>query len=173
MDAFAVAIATGFAIKNVKVRHALKVGLFFGMFQAIMPVFGWYAGYAAKNILQSVDHWIAFAVLSIIGLKMIAETKEIEESEKEDNQLRFIALLILAIATSIDALAVGFSLSLLKIQIITPSLIIGIITFLFSYSGVYIGNKFGHFFENKIEIIGGIILLFIGIKTLVEHLLKQ
>lgn len=173
MDAFAVAISIGFAIKFLKVKHAVRVGLFFGIFQAIMPLIGWTFGIGVRDFFKNIDHWLVFGILCTIGLKMIVESKEIEESEKEDNPLRFWSLLILAVATSIDALAIGFSLSFLKIHIISPSLIIGIVTFSLSFIGVYIGNKLGHFFENKIEILGGLILFAIGVKILIEHLMKS
>lgn len=173
MDAFAIAITLGFAIKYLRIKHAFRVGAFFGGFQAIMPIIGWSVGIGVRDFFSRMDHWITFYILGVIGIKMIVESKEIEESEKEENPLRFFALLILAIATSIDALAVGFSLSFLKVHIIEPAMIIGCITFAFSFCGVYIGNRMGHFFEKKMEVFGGLILLFIGIKILIQHLLEQ
>ena len=170
MDAFAVSITSGFTIKKLKIHNALKIAVSFGLFQAFMPIIGWSAGFHLKSFISSVDHWFAFGLLSIIGIKMIIESTEMKPNDKDVNPLNIYVLLILSIATSIDALAVGLSLSLLKVLIITPAIIIGIVTFLLSFIGVYIGNKFGHFFENKFEIIGGLILIGIGLKILVEHL---
>lgn len=170
MDAFAVAIANGFSIKKLKINHALRIALFFGLFQAFMPVIGWSLGLGFRDLISEVDHWIAFGLLSIIGIKMIIESRELREEEKETRTLSLYALLFLSVATSIDALAVGFSLSLLNVSIITPAIIIGIVTFLLSFSGVFIGNRFGHFLESKIEVAGGLILILIGLKILVEHL---
>lgn len=169
MDAFAVSITSGFAIKYIKIKNALMIAIFFGLFQAIMPVVGWLAGYTLKDFISGIDHWIAFGLLSIIGVKMIYESFKLSDKERVD-PLNVSVLFVLSIATSIDALAVGISLSFLNISIALPSIIIGIITFLLSFMGVYIGNKLGHFFEKKIEILGGIILIAIGIKILIEHL---
>jgi putative Mn2+ efflux pump MntP len=131
---------------------------------------GWAAGLTLRDFISSIDHWIAFGLLGIIGLKMILESKEMETDKKQADPLNIYTLLILSVATSIDALAVGLSLSLLNISIITPSVIIGATTFLISFIGVFIGNRVGHFFEKKIEIAGGIILIAIGVKILIEHL---
>ena len=171
MDAFAVSIARGFTINTSRVKNAFIIALSFGLFQAIMPVIGWASGSLIKDIIACIDHWIAFALLSFIGIKMIYESFNIKKKDKRIDALNLRILLILSIATSIDALAVGVTLSFLDITIIMPALIIGIITFSLSFLGVFIGNKFGHFFENKIEALGGIILIGIGIKILLEHLL--
>ena len=170
MDAFAVSITSGFAIKYIKIKNALMIAIFFGLFQAIMPLIGWLAGYTLKDFISGIDHWIAFGLLSIIGLKMIYESFKLESDKERVDPLNISVLFVLSIATSIDALAIGISLSFLNISIALPSIIIGIITFLLSFMGVYIGNKLGHFFEKKIEILGGIILIAIGIKILIEHL---
>ena len=170
MDAFAVSITSGFSIKPLKVSHALKIGIFFGLFQAIMPVIGWYTGLAFRDLIAHVDHWIAFGLLSFIGCKMIYESNKSGKDKNQINSLNIYTLILLSIATSIDALAIGLTLSFLKVFIILPAITIGIITFLFSFTGVYLGNKFGHFFEVKIEIFGGLILIGIGIKILLEHL---
>jgi len=170
MDAFAVAVASGFQIKRHHLRHATRIALFFGGFQAIMPIIGWLAGTSVRNFISGFDHWIAFTLLSFIGIKMIYESLSILPDEKVRNASDISMLLILSIATSIDALAVGLSLSFLKINIITPAAIIGFITFILSFIGVYIGKTFGHFFERKLEIAGGLILIGIGIKILIEHL---
>ncbi len=170
-DAFAVSITSGFIIKKLKISYAIRIAIFFGLFQAIMPIIGWLAGISIREFISSIDHWIAFGLLSTIGIKMIYESTKMKEDEKTFDPLNIYVLLILSIATSIDALAVGLSLSFLKIAIITPSIIIGVITFLLSLIGVYIGDKSGHFFESKIEVLGGLILIGIGVKILIEHLL--
>lgn len=170
MDAFSVSITNGVTIKKMKKRYALKIALFFGGFQALMPIIGWFAGSAFKKHIESVDHWIAFVLLTFIGGKMIYESTIMEENEESKNPLDAFILLTLAIATSIDALAVGITLSVLKVNILNPAIIIGIITFIFCFAGVFIGNKFGSLFEDKIEIFGGVVLIIIGLKILVEHL---
>ncbi len=170
MDAFAVSVTSGFAISRLKIRHALRIALFFGGFQAAMPVVGWLAGSGLKNLITGIDHWIAFGLLLAIGVKMIYESAKLKEDKKPVDCMRLGTLLALSVATSIDALAVGLSLSFIAVPIITPSIIIGIVTFFISFAGVYIGKKVGHFFESKLEIAGGIILIAIGIKILVGHL---
>ncbi len=170
MDSFAVSIASGITIKNLKINNALKVAFSFGLFQAFMPLVGWLAGLSLREIISGIDHWIAFALLILIGLKMIYESLKIESASKGLDPLNIYILLMLSIATSIDALAVGLSFAFLKIYIVTPVIIIGIVTFLLSLLGIVIGNKLGHFFEKKIEIAGGLILIGIGIKILIEHL---
>ena len=135
-----------------------------------MPVLGWLAGISILDLISGVDHWIAFGLLSLIGCKMIYESSRIESSGKELNPLNGYVLLTLSVATSIDALAVGISLAFLRIPIVTPILIIGIVTFLLSFLGVYAGSRIGHFLERKIETLGGLILIGIGMKILVEHL---
>lgn len=170
MDAFAVSIANGIAMKTLRVRHALLIASFFGGFQAAMPVVGWLAGIGLKDIMSGFDHWIAFGLLSAVGIKMIYESFKIEKAEEEARNLTIYLLLILSIATSIDALAVGLSFALLDISIVTPVVVIGVVTFILSYLGVVIGNRFGHLFEGKIEAIGGVVLIGIGLKILLEHL---
>ena len=169
MDAFAVSITSGITIRQLKINNALKIALFFGSFQAIMPIIGWLAGLSLRNFISEIDHWIAFGLLIFIGCKMIYESITIQSSEKEINPLNVYVLLVLSIATSIDALAVGLSFAILKISIMTPVVIIGSITFALSFLGVFVGDRIGHFFENKIEIAGGLLLIGIGIKILVEH----
>jgi putative Mn2+ efflux pump MntP len=176
MDAFAVSITSGFVSKKLKTYQAVRMALFFGAFQFLMPVIGWIAGLTIRNFIVSFDHWLAFGLLAVIGGKMIYESFEIEKvesgSEKTD-PMSIPSLFILAIATSIDALAVGLSLSFIKVSILFPSIIIGVITFSISLAGVYIGKKFGHLFEKKMELVGGIVLIGIGLKILLEHLLKS
>lgn len=169
MDAFAVSITNGITIKHQRINNALKIGIFFGSFQALMPLIGWLAGLRLRDFISGFDHWVAFGLLSLIGGKMIYESTKIGD-DKEIRSLNLFVLLLLSIATSIDALAVGLSFAFLKISIATPIIAIGIVTFMLSFLGVLVGNKLGHFFENKMEILGGLILIGIGIKILIEHL---
>jgi len=168
MDSFAVSISSGSIIKRHHINNNLKIALFFGIFQGIMLLLGWIVGMSLNELLSNIDHWLAFGILTFIGVKMIIESKK---SESNFDPLNTYILTTLAFATSIDALAVGLSFSLLKISIIIPALIIGIITFILSFLGVIIGKKFGHLFQGSIEIIGGIILIIIGLKILIQHLL--
>ena len=170
MDAFAVSITSGITIKHLKINNALKIALFFGSFQAFMPLIGWLAGLSLRDFISGVDHWIAFGLLSFVGCKMIYESIKLESGEKKIKPLNAYILVMLSIATSIDALAVGVSFAFLKISIATPVIVIGAVTFLLSFLGVFIGNRFGHFFEKKIEVVGGLVLIGIGIKILIEHL---
>lgn len=169
-DAFAVSITSGLLIKNIKVNKALKIALFFGGFQALMPLIGWFVGLTCREFLAQFDHWIAFGLLGCIGIKMIYEASDQEAEKCKFNPMDFYTLLTLAIATSLDAFAAGLGLSVLKSSLALSITIIGIITFIFCFIGVFIGHKFGNFFEQKIEIIGGLILIFIGGKILFEHL---
>ncbi len=170
MDAFAVSIANGITAKHQRMNNALKLGLSFGSFQAFMPLMGWLAGLSLRDFISGVDHWIAFGLLSLIGCKMIYESRKIESGEKEPHTLTVLVLFMLSVATSIDALAVGVSFAFLRVSIATPVIVIGVVTFLLSFLGVFIGSKVGHFFESKIEVVGGLILIAIGVKILVEHL---
>lgn len=170
MDAFAVSISSGITINRLKLRHAILIASFFGTFQAIMPILGWLGGSSIASYIENFDHWVAFSLLFFIGSKMIYEAYKIEEIEEDKNPLNVYILFIMSIATSIDALAVGLSFAVLKVTVIYPAIVIGIVTFLMSLIGVYIGKKFGHLFEKKVEIIGGLILIFIGIKILLQHL---
>ncbi len=131
---------------------------------------GWSAGSSLKDFIAGSDHWIAFGLLSLVGCKMIYESIKVEPSKKETNPQNFYVLLILSVATSIDALVVGVSFALKKIFIAVSIIVVGAVTFLLSFLGVFAGNKFGHLFKNKIEIVGGLILISIGIKILIEHL---
>lgn len=171
MDAFAVSITSGIAIKNLKIHHALRIAGFFGLFQAVMPLIGWLAGLSLRDYISGIDHWIAFGLLAFIGCKMIYESTRLEKTERETNPLNIYVLLMLSVATSIDALAVGVSFAFLQIAIVTPVIVIGTITFALSFLGVFAGGKAGHLFENKIEIAGGLILIAIGVKILLDHLI--
>lgn len=166
MDAFAVAICKGLSIKNKK--KAFIIALYFGFFQIIMPIIGFAFGSLLKDAISQLDHWIAFFLLSFIGWNMIMETKNQEEQENE--LVDFKTMIPLAIATSIDALAIGVTFSMLKVQIISSALIIGIITTVLSYIGVLIGNHFGNQKEKKAKMVGGILLILLGVKIIIEHL---
>jgi len=171
MDAFAVSIANGIKTKKIKIKYPLKIAISFGFFQAFMPLIGWLIGTGFKSLISSVDHWVAFILLGIIGAKMIYESFKIED-EKQPSLLKNRVLLIQSVATSIDALIVGTSLAFLNFPIIISVIIIGIITFIFSFCGVYVGKKFGSFLKSKAEIAGGLILIGIGLKILFDHLLR-
>jgi len=170
MDAFAVSIVTGSIYRELHVKHALRMALFFGGFQAVMPVIGFLAGMGLKAYISHVDHWVAFGLLAFVGGKMVYEAFQIESAEKNRDPSNLLILLALSVATSIDALAVGITLSLLTSAIALAVTLIGVITFALSYTGIYIGKRFGHFFESRIEVVGGLILIGIGVKILVEHL---
>jgi len=170
MDAFAVSVVTGSVYRELKVRHALRMAMFFGGFQAIMPLIGFLAGMSLRRFISAYDHWIAFGLLAFVGGKMIYEALKIEAAEKNLDPSNLLVLLALSVATSIDALAIGITLSMLTTSIARTAAIIGLVTFALSYVGISIGKRFGHFFESKIEIIGGLILIAIGIKIVVEHL---
>ena len=171
MDAFAVAVASGAAMKKPHLPHAAKMGFFFGGFQAFMPALGWLAGNRLKIYIEGFDHWIAFGLLLIVGGKMVIESFEMEE-EQADKHSPFETgtLTVLSIATSIDALAVGLTFSMLKVSIAGPVMIIGAVTFAITTLGVVLGSKTGHFFENRAEAFGGLMLIAIGVKILFEHL---
>ena len=171
MDAFVVSIISGAAYKQLHVKHALRMAIFFGAFQAFMPLIGSLAGLSFKDYITDYDHWIAFGLLAAVGGKMIYESVKIKSVEENLDPSNVFVLLVLSVATSIDALAIGITLSLLTSSIITAVSIIGLITFVLSYVGVVIGKRFGHFFENKLEAIGGFVLIGIGVKILFEHLL--
>jgi putative Mn2+ efflux pump MntP len=169
MDSFSVAIANGLATKTFKITEALRISVFFGFFQAIMPIIGWCAGVHVLDLISDYDHWIAFFLLTFIGSRMIYESIR-KESSRLVSSLSIKVLLILSIATSIDALAVGLSLSLLKVSIIIPAIVTGVVTFSLSFFGVYLGGRFGRVLKNRVESLGGLILVAIGLKILFEHL---
>ena len=187
MDAVAVSIAKGMTLRKNLLKNAIKMGLFFGVFQAIMPFIGWFAGIYFKDYIEAFDHWIAFILLSIIGGKMIYESiearkeeKELSEKElvdeitvdeeKECDELNNKNLTILAIATSIDALAVGVSFAFLNVSIVKAMIIIGGTTFVLCIIAALIGKKLGGVFQKYAEVVGGLILILIGLKILLEHL---
>ena len=172
MDAFAVSIVTGVNLKNVSFRQAFRLSWHFGFFQAMMPVIGWCAGLSVKVYIERYDHWIAFALLAFVGIHMIKEAFDHDTSEKrKKDHTKGITLVILSIATSIDALAVGFSLSLLGVSIWTPAIVIGIVAGIFTIIGLQIGEKIGSAkqLSRYAEIIGGGVLIAIGLNILHEH----
>lgn len=169
MDAFAVSVCKGLSMKKMEWKKAGIIGLYFGGFQALMPAIGFCLGIGFENAIKSIDHWIAFVLLSIIGGNMIKEAFSKEEEESND-KVDFRTMIILAIATSIDALAIGVTFAFLDVNILLAIAIIGIITFVISMIGVKIGNVFGDKYEAKAEITGGVILILLGIKILLEHL---
>ncbi|MBO4433748.1 MAG: manganese efflux pump [Clostridia bacterium] len=170
MDAFAVSVCKGLKMKTIDYGKTLLIGLFFGGFQAIMPLIGWLIGYKFQRHIENIDHWIAFLLLAFIGGKMIYESFKADEDNSDDT-LKLSELFILAIATSIDALAVGIAFAMLSdINIFFSIAIIGLITFILSVIGVAVGNKFGAVYKNKAELVGGIILILLGLKILLEHL---
>lgn len=170
MDAFAVAVCKGLATKKVNIKHMVITGLWFGGFQALMPLLGYFLGSAFENYVSAVDHWIAFVLLGAIGLNMIKEALSGEEGAANDD-FGFKAMLIMAVATSIDALAVGITFALLpEVNIIAAVSFIGVITFILSAVGVKLGNVFGCKYKSKAEFLGGAILILLGIKILLEHL---
>jgi manganese efflux pump family protein len=176
MDAFAVSMTSGCVMKKLRIRYALRISVFFGGFQALMPIIGWLAGSGLKTYIENFDHWIAFGILTVIGVKMILEASVLDKDDKEEKKPAYdniLLLLGLAIATSIDALAVGITFSLLNANIFVSAGIIGVITFVLSFLGVFFGCKFGGIFKKKVEILGGIVLVGIGLKILIEHLLPK
>lgn len=169
MDAFAVSICKGLSMCKMRWSNAVIVGLYFGGFQAIMPFIGYILGSQFKDAITSIDHWIAFILLSVIGINMVREALNKEE-ESCDASLDFKNMLILAVATSIDALAVGVTFAFLQVSIVPAVSFIGVTTFVLSIVGVKVGNVFGCRYKSKAEFAGGTILILMGIKILVEHL---
>lgn len=169
MDAFAVAICKGLSMRRFDKKKGLIIGLYFGIFQGVMPLIGYLLGATFQDLITSIDHWVAFLLLGFIGLNMLKEGLSIE-CEKCNDKVDFKTMFPLAIATSIDALAVGITFAFLKVNILFAVLSIGIITFIMSFMGAKIGNEFGNKYEKKAQIFGGIILILIGLKILLEHL---
>lgn len=177
MDAMSVAICKGLAMKKFDVKKTSIIALYFGFFQFLMPVIGFFIGARFEKIIDNVSHWIAFAILVVIGINMIRESlkkedkgnKENKVDKEENDKVDFKTMIVLAIATSIDALVVGISFAMMKVNIWISSIIIGIITFLMSIIGVLIGKLFKEKLKIKPELLGGIILILIGIKIVIEH----
>jgi putative Mn2+ efflux pump MntP len=171
MDCLAVSIAGGATVIRPKIINAIKVGLSFGFFQAVMPLIGWTIGYSFRSLIENVDHWVAFFLLLIIGIKMLYEAFKKSPKKDKIDITRIPTLIVLSVATSIDALVAGISLSIIGIPLYLSILIIGLFAFIFSILGYYIGHRIGKVVGNKVEIIGGIILIGIGTKILIEHLI--
>ena len=170
MDAFAVSISCGISIEELKKRHAVRIAVAFGLFQALMPLLGWAVGLGFRDLIAAFDHWIAMVLLGFVGGHMLWESRE--NCQKKKNPLDWHVLLMMAIATSIDALAVGLTFAVLDMPIVTPVILIGLVTFLMSGFGVFLGDRAGCFFGKKVEIVGGLILIAIGLKIVLEHVLK-
>jgi putative Mn2+ efflux pump MntP len=172
MDAFAVALCTGLTMKTFRLRKALTVGLYFGVFQAAMPLVGYLLGSTFADKIMDYDHWVAFALLGFIGGKMIWESFSPPDcNPEEEASLTCRAMLPLAVATSIDALAVGISFAFFEVEIVPSVLLIGVVTLALSMVGVKLGNVFGSRFRAKAELAGGVILILLGVRILLEHLL--
>lgn len=169
MDAFAVSVCKGLAMKKMSWKKAIIIGLYFGVFQAVMPTIGFFLGTTFERFITNIDHWIAFILLVGIGINMIKEAFD-EESENRNDNVDIKTMLVLSIATSIDALAIGITFACLKMHILIPVITIGVITFIISVIGVKIGNRFGDKYEKKAETMGGVILILLGTKILLEHL---
>lgn len=170
MDAFAVAVCKGLAMPKLRWRQAGLIALSFGLFQALMPLFGWALGRRFEVYITSVDHWIAFALLGLIGGKMIWDSFHEEEEEAMEDKLSLRELLMLSVATSIDAMAVGITFAFLRVQILPAAVLIGCTTCLLSLAGVCAGRRFGGRYKKKATLAGGVILCLIGLKILLEHL---
>lgn len=169
MDAFAVSICKGLTVKKIKPRHLIITGLYFGGFQALMPLIGYFLGVNFRHYIESVDHWIAFALLGIIGANMIREAFSKDEEQHTDD-FSFKSMFPLAVATSIDALAVGVTLAFLNVNVASSVSLIGVITFVISAAGVWLGRMVGCKFKSKAEFFGGAILILMGLKIILEHL---
>lgn len=174
MDAFAVSVCKGLGMRKLNWRHALVIALFFGAFQGLMPVIGWALGTQFESYITSIDHWIAFALLALIGAKMLwdafHEEDECAECAEGEERLDVKELVMLAIATSIDALAIGITFAFLRVDIVAAALTIAATTFVLSFAGVAAGNQFGSRFRKPATVAGGVVLILIGLKILLEHL---
>ena len=168
MDAFAVSVCKGLSVKALKPKHMLIAGLYFGGFQALMPLIGYLLGVQFQSLIQEFDHWIAFVLLVLIGLSMIRESRECPD--ELNDSFSFMTMLPLAVATSIDALAVGVTFAFLKVSIVPAVSFIGVTTFILYAAGIRIGNIFAAKYKSRAELIGGLVLILMGVKILLEHL---
>ena len=169
MDAFSVSVCKGLSMNKLDAKKAIIIAIYFGVFQGIMPLIGYFLGTAFESLISEIDHWIAFSLLVFIGANMIGEAFASDNKTSNEN-VDFKTMFILALATSIDALTIGVTFAFLDVNILLAATIIGVVTFSLSLMGVKIGNRFGSKYEAKAEILGGIILVFMGIKILVEHM---
>jgi len=170
MDAFAVSVGLGIRHPNYRVAYAIKVAFMFGLFQAVMPVIGWLLGEQFLSFVANYDHWVAFILLAVIGIKMIYEAAKGTEKDKRIDCESFKVLLLLSLATSIDALAAGFSFAFLHSNILMPAVVIGVVTFILSFIGATLGDKVGSKFKTGAELVGGSVLFLIGLNILLKHL---
>ena len=168
MDAFAVSICKGLSVKKLSAKHALLAGVYFGGFQFLMPIIGYLLGFRFEHFITNIDHWIAFVLLAFIGGNMIKES--FGKSEELNDDFSFKTMLLMAVATSIDALAVGITFAFLNVSILPAAGLIGVTTFIIAAVGIYIGNVFGARYKAKADLAGGVILVLIGLKILLEHL---
>ena len=170
MDAFAVSLGIGTTERSTEARARFRLAFHFGLFQCLMPIIGWVAGSTVSRWIAPIDHWIAFALLAYVGVNMIRSGINPEQESYASDPSRGKTLVVLAVATSIDALAVGLSLAMLEVAIITPSIVIGVITYSLSMVGLFAGNKLGEKFGKRMEVIGGLILIGIGLRVVITHL---
>ncbi|MGQ1908150.1 manganese efflux pump MntP [Marinifilum sp. RC60d5] len=170
VDSFAASVCSGLAIKNIRFHQAVKIAFFLALFQGGMPIIGWFAGWELKDLIKDFDHWIAFILLAGLGSRMIYESYNSKGSQHNFNPLKTSVLLCISIATSIDALVVGFSMAIIAEQIWIPAIIIGSVTFIVSMTGLLLGKKVGSRLRQKSEFFGGFVLICIGLKILIEHL---
>lgn len=168
MDACAVSVCKGLSVQKLKLRHALLTGIYFGLFQGLMPLIGYALGFRFEHLIKEIDHWIAFVLLAVIGINMLRES--FGEADEHNDDFGVKTMLVLAVATSIDALAVGIGFAFLKVNILAAAIFIAVITFMLSALGTYVGHKFGERFKSKAEFAGGVILIGMGLKILLEHL---
>lgn len=168
MDACAVSVCKGLSVCRLKLEHALKTGLYFGAFQGLMPLIGYLLGFRFEYLIKEIDHWVAFVLLAVIGINMIRES--FGEAEDHNDDFGVKTMLVMAVATSIDALAVGIGFAFLDVNIIAACLSIALITFFMSAAGTWVGHKFGERFKARAEFAGGVILICMGLKILLEHL---
>ena len=174
MDAFAVALAAGMTLPQVTARHLFRFGFHFGLFQALMPILGWLAGVGLRTWIEAYDHWLAFTLLFLVGAKMLRDAcRDDDEAPRCNDPTRGLSLVMLSIATSIDALAIGLSLAVLGITIWTPALVIGLTACLLTLCGMLLGSRLGAIWGNRVEIAGGLLLIAIGVKILLEQTLWQ
>jgi putative Mn2+ efflux pump MntP len=170
LDAFAVAVAAGATSSKPRAKQAFTIAGFFGLSQALMPLVGWSAGSVLEHYIVDYDHWVAFSLLCLIGVHMIYESIKLDRAKQGIDPRNFLVLLLLSVATSIDALAAGIGFAFLDVSIVSTVMIIGIVTFVLSFFGYHLGDRMGRFFEKKVRMIGGLILIAVGTKILVEHL---